>query len=276
MCEIYHNEPRIPTLNIFPFWKKYFISLFFSYLMLKYVVNELYKNQFFKLLSEIPYENVTKILRLPLSEEERLRTARNVLEGFKKMGTGGTCFSLVNLSREILSMDNIHIFPAMAKIQRDSFPHFFCILEVDNEMYLLDPGYLITAPVHIDPEKTIYFDNSVMTFKLSPKDGVYTLYSTKGSQNKERYQFEIKPVSLSSFNEKWTQSYSYMNAVTASRIINKRFIYICGNYVQIQEAGNVHKYRNIKKAYAYLEEYFGFTPDQVKEAEQLLKKYNTK
>lgn len=242
--------------------------------MLKYGVNELYKNQFFNLLSEIPYENVTKILRLPLSASERPRNARTVLEGFREKGRGGTCFSLVNLSREILVMQNIRIFPAMADIQRDSFPHFFCLLENNNEYYLLDPGYLITTPVRIDPEKTVYFDNSVMTFKLSPKNGVYTLYSTKGSQNKERYRFKIKAVESAHFSERWSQSYTYMNAVTASRIIDKRFVYICGNYVQIREAGNIQKYRNMEKAYTYLEEYFGFSRDQIIEAEHLLKKYN--
>ena len=164
----------------------------------------------------------------------------------------------------------------MADISRKTFPHIFAVIEFSNHRYLLDPGYLIHSPVGLDNKNNINFSNSVVNFRLMPNHGHFALYSMTGTQSKLRYKFTLAPLPADDFKQLWIESFSYINDITVSGIINGKFIYINGDFVQIRTTGNVEKYKNRQKAMEYLESYFHFNENTISDAYDILKKINHK
>lgn len=231
--------------------------------------------QFFSILKNIPYENVSKILRLEMKPEDRPRDSQTLLKDHRDLHFGGTCFSLVNLIVKSLSVEGIRAFPVRADIHRRSFPHFFAVIEHGERHYLIDPGYLITAPIEISRETVSVQKNGVVDFVVRHINKEQFQFQTVTSgKYKTRYTFHVEPLDLSDFNRHWIESFNYMNAIVASRFIDDKFIYINGNYVQIRSKGNIEKYDHEEKALDYLRQYFDLDEHIVLTAKELLKKYN--
>jgi arylamine N-acetyltransferase len=228
----------------------------------------------FPILQQIPYENISKIMRLNLPPEQRPRNSKTVLKEHQKMHFGGTCFSLVNLLIRTLEIEGFKAYPVKADVHRRSFPHFFAIAEDAGKSYLIDPGYLINRPLEIIPDGKNVLQSGAIDFSVIAGDeGGYTLMTRTNGQQTLRYTFNIEPVSRADFMRYWIRSFDYINAIVASRFADEKFIYINGNYVQIRSKGNVEKYDQREKALEYLEQYFHFDETLIKTAESLLEKY---
>lgn len=227
--------------------------------------------QIFSVLKKIPYENVTKILRLLKENEERPRSSQIVLSEYLEKKHGGTCFSLVNLLVKSLKIEGVRAYPVKADIHRKTFPHFFAIIEHNNKEYLLDPGYLITDPIELKEYNFFTKLGSPINFELS-KDihDKYTLSTITSGVKKERYSFSVNEIGEKEFQEYWIKSFDYINDIVASCYINNNFIYINGDYVQIRSRGNVEKYNSAEKASEYLTKYFNLDKDLIKQAKEIL------
>ncbi|MBW6458532.1 MAG: hypothetical protein K0B52_05140, partial [FCB group bacterium] len=70
-------------------------------------INDIY---FFSILSKIPYENISKILRLDMDPQARPRDSKTVLSEHQAFHYGGTCFSLVNLVIRSLAIEGIKAY----------------------------------------------------------------------------------------------------------------------------------------------------------------------
>ncbi len=232
--------------------------------------------QLFSILKNIPYENVSKILRLEMPPEKRPRDSQLLLSDHREFHFGGTCFSLVNLVIRSLSVEAYNAYPVQADIHRRTFPHFFAIAQDNDKKYLIDPGYLINKPIEIKEDGISIQKNGAITFVLQYlKDGQYQLKTVTSGQHKIRYTFHIKPLDNLDFQAYWVDSFNYMNAIVASRFVDDKFIYINGNYVQIRSKGNIEKYDQEDKALEYLNRYFELDENIVHTANELLKKYRT-
>ena len=233
--------------------------------------------QLFSILKNIPYENVSKILRLEMKPEKRPRDSQTLLSDHREFHFGGTCFSLVNLVIRSLSVEGYNAYPVQADIHRRTFPHFFVVAEEKDKKYLIDPGYLINTPIEIKENAVTLQKNGAIDFLVENiKDEQYQLQTITSGQHKTRYTFHIKPLSESKFQANWVESFNYMNAIVASRFVDDKFIYINGNYVQIRSKGNIEKYDQEEKALEYLNTYFELDENIVHTANQLLKKYHSK
>ncbi|MDZ7797144.1 MAG: arylamine N-acetyltransferase [Candidatus Marinimicrobia bacterium] len=228
---------------------------------------------FFSILRQIPYENVSKILRLEKAPPERPRESRTVLSEHQSKHFGGTCFSLVNLVLKSLAVERIKAYPVMADIHRRSFPHFFAVAEDGDKKYLIDPGYLINEPLEISKEHSMHLQNGAIDFIVSHlKNDEYQLQTVSNGQQKTRYTFHIEALDEDAFREYWIRSFNYINSIVASRFVNGKFIYIHDNYVQIRSKGNVEKYDQAVKALYYLKKYFSMDEEIIKTANDLLQK----
>lgn len=233
--------------------------------------------QLFSLLKNIPYENISKILRLEMEPSKRPRDSKTLLADHRDFHFGGTCFSLVNLVIKSLSVEGIKAYPVQADIHRRTFPHFFVIIEENDKKYLIDPGYLINSPLEIVENGLSVQKNGVIDFVVHHiSQGQYQLQTITNGQHKTRYTFHIEPLSENEFNNNWIKSFEYMNAIVASRFIDDKFIYINGNYVQIRSKGNIEKYDQESKALEYLNTYFQIDENIVQTANELLNKYTQK
>ena len=104
--------------------------------------------------SNLPYENLTKIIRkfTARSPEERLRGPVEVVSGFIERRTGGTCFSLTYCLGSMLSSAGLRCHPVMADMKRPNI-HCALVVETAGRRYLVDPGYLVGEPVELAPRE---------------------------------------------------------------------------------------------------------------------------
>jgi arylamine N-acetyltransferase len=233
-------------------------------------LNDIY---FFSILRKIPYENISKILRLDLDPHVRPRDSKTVLSEHQQFHFGGTCFSLVNLVIRSLAIEGIKAYAVKGEIQRKSFPHFFAVAELEDKQYLIDPGYLINTPLEISAHNETRQQNGIIDFIVSPDGNGYQLKTATNGQHKLRYHFKIEALDENIFMDYWIRSFDYMNAIVASRFIEDKFIYINGNYVQIRSKGNIEKYDHKDKALYYLKNYFGYDEELIEKANGLLRKH---
>lgn len=240
-------------------------------------MKDLQKLQFFPILKNIPYENVSKILRLEMEPKERPRDSKTLLSDHLNFHFGGTCFSLVNLLIKSLEIEGIKAYPVKADIHRQTFPHIFAIIEYDNKKYVIDPGYLINTPIELKEHQITLNDNSPINFEIKQlSDGRFELHTHTGGIKKSRYTFQTNALEESEFRTYWIRSFDYMNAIVASRFVDDKFIYINDNFVQIRSKGNIEKYNSKEKALDYLNTYFKLDKHIIQTANDLLREYTKK
>lgn len=239
-------------------------------------MNKIEEIQFFRILQQLPYENISKILRLNLPPEQRPRNESTVLREHQSLHFGGTCFSLVNLLIRTLEIEGFKAYPVKAEVHRRGFPHFFAIAEAENKQYLIDPGYLINKPLEIIPGGQNKRHSGTIDFTVKAADsGTYQLLTQTNGQQTLRYTFSIEAVDNDNFMKYWIRSFDYINAIVASRFVDDKFIYINNDYVQIRSKGNIEKYNQRDKALEYLYMYFYFDEALILQAENILKEYRT-
>jgi arylamine N-acetyltransferase len=240
-------------------------------------MKDLQNLQFFPILKNIPYENVSKILRLEMEANKRPRDSKTLLSDHLNFHFGGTCFSLVNLLIKSLEIEGIKAYPVKADIHRQTFPHIFAIIECEDIKYLIDPGYLINSPVELKDHTVSLNKNSPINFEIKQLgDDHYQLHTITGGIKKSRYSFHTNALKESEFRSLWVDSFDYMNAIVASRFIDDKFIYINDHFVQIRSKGNIEKYHSKEKALDYLNTYFKLDKHIIQTANDLLKEYTKK
>ncbi len=173
--------------------------------------------------SGIPWENLTKFLAKTRGAppDELPRSPGTVMRGYVEAGTGGTCFSLTETLRCILSFQGYRCRPVMADMSHGRDIHCALLVEFqDGETFLADPGYLVPRPVGLSREKTVSLalGDQVMLWKPDGKGG-YDLYTTSGDGVETwRYRLKTAPVSRKEFMEHWTRSFDApgMNSLHAN------------------------------------------------------------
>lgn len=221
--------------------------------------------------SDIPYENLSKILRLPLERHKRPRTPETLIREFLDKGHGGTCFSLNYAVIKVLRIHGYPAWPVYVHSGRNSFPHYAVLFSLRGHQYLVDPGYLLYSPLCLKDKGGDFGTNGVLDYELSKQDGMYTLYSLDSRDRNVRYSFKPNPIGNRIFVHDWIQSFDYISSLVASRIVKKSILYINGDYVRFTDAHTVQKSYDKEKADTYLSTYFGFTQEEIDKARGILK-----
>ena len=147
--------------------------------------------------SNLPYENVTKILKdiHNGSSQDKLRRTQEVLEDHLRWNTGGTCFSLCNTLQDLLRSCGFDVFIAMADMHYGANIHCAIIVNRDGQRYLLDPGYLLHEPIPLPQVQSSYqTPMNTIVIQNEGKDR-YSLFTQESGVQRWRYRLRAKPTS---------------------------------------------------------------------------------
>jgi hypothetical protein len=190
----------------------------------------------------VPYENLTKILKADrvISARSAMRYPDEVIGDFLKWGTGGTCFSLTAALAAILDSLEIEAYPILADRSYGPDTHCGLIMPGKNgELLLLDPGYLLFAPMPVPRDGPVFFDTEFNRIELLPCAGgtrleLYTIVKNNG---KLRLTFKVEPVSDEAFGKAWEQSFAFemMTYPVLTRHANGCHQYLQGNVLAVRD-----------------------------------------
>jgi len=225
--------------------------------------------------SQVPYENVTKIIR-KFSEPDpklRLRGPEEVMKGFVEDHTGGTCFSLTWCLGSILSEAGYRCYPAMADMKRRNI-HCALVVRIGRKKYLVDPGYLLGDPVELTGNP-VTIPTSFGKVELRPRGAAsYDLFTVAGGEKSWRYRLRTTPVSKASFFRYWQASFSLpmMNSLQLTKLTPDGHLYIRDHHLRLRRE-NQKMNENIRAGLEQrIETEFGIPGDITAEARGLIER----
>lgn len=170
--------------------------------------------------AELPYENLTKIIALAEggAGSPRLRRPEQVMADHLALGTGGTCFSLVELLRVLATAAGLRCQPRMAHMRHGANIHCVLHCEAGGRRFLVDPGYLLPHPLPLEPEDAAIAGarpgeaRVVRAGSLGPApegipDGELDLYTIEPEGPLWRYRIDPRPPSPAEFEAHWRASF---------------------------------------------------------------------
>jgi hypothetical protein len=197
----------------------------------------------------IPFENLTKIIKADsvISATSAMRHPDEFLGDFLKWGTGGTCFSLTASVVAVFDSLGIEAYPVLA--DRHYGPNTHCglmIVQPGGEVLILDPGYLLFAPVQIPKEQPAFFDTGFNRIELRPVNGGtrLELYTSVKGNRKLRLTFKLEPVSDGAFGKAWEQSFAFemMTYPVLTRTVNGCHQYLQGNVLAERDSVRTRRF----------------------------------
>ena len=157
----------------------------------------------------VPYENLTKYLNCSDDAPRVLRMPETVVREHISAGTGGTCFSLTETAREIVSSRGIRARPVMADMQHGPSIHCAVLAELPGgKRYLVDPGYLVPEPVPLEEGSITRIDCGAESLEYRPAGGdSWDMFTVTERGSSWRYRIRLTPVTDIEFLESWTRSF---------------------------------------------------------------------
>lgn len=195
--------------------------------------------------SLIPYENATKIIKSDSNPDfyEDFRLPAEVVTDYLKSGTGGTCFSLVNLFKSLLDTCGFQSDLILADRTYGENTHTAVIVSFKDDIYLADPGYLIFTPLLLSREVAVTYRTGFSDILIEPvlKGHFFDVYSlNKDGTKKFRYRLKNEKIKKDIFFEAWRKSFEFemMNYLVITKASKGEHIYIRDNYVQYGTGSN--------------------------------------
>jgi arylamine N-acetyltransferase len=165
--------------------------------------------------SELPYENLTKIIAS--RSAARLRDAATVMRDHFALGTGGTCFSLTELLRVLAAAAGFVCQPLMAHMRHGANIHCALRVEADGRAFLVDPGYLVRRPLPLGGgdsasaatpgEALLVPAGALGTPRVALPDGGHDLYTLEAEGPRWRYRVSPRPPDPREFERHWRASF---------------------------------------------------------------------
>jgi len=221
--------------------------------------------------ARLPYENLSKILKLSrdFSSPAKIRLPLEIIEDHLQYHLGGTCFSLTFFLHTILLYRGYHPYPVIADMRNRPRTHCALIVVLQQRRYLVDPGYLLTRPMRIDPDRPRLYRSPAagVELRFNPDDERYHLYTFNRQEIKWRYSFVDRPVSSAEFLGCWHDSFFQggMHGLCLTRVEQKGLVYLHNNYLRVTTPGGVSKKR-LRRVEDAVEDLFGISPEWVERA----------
>ena len=227
-----------------------------------------------KAYSNLPYENVTKILKSASASvsDQKLRLTDEVLNDHLLWNTGGTCFSLCNALHEILTVSGFSAFIAMADMHYGANIHCAIVVNAAGNRYLLDPGYLLHDPIPL-PSVHLSHNNVMNTIVLQNEGkGNYSLFTEENGIQRWRYRLRAHPVSCVEFEKHWLHSFSLnsMEAVMLTRMNESGRLYYRKDRLELVESKRRTSHKITPADFGMLSKMFGVPSDLILQAQKAL------
>lgn len=177
--------------------------------------------------SHLPWENLTKLIKKHGSTSSKLRRSEEVMRDHAEMGTGGTCFSLTNTLRRILSDLGYNCYPVMADMRHGANIHCGLLVEHDKGKFLLDPGYLVAEPVPLPRDEPVVVRQPGQKMEYRPVErGNEIELRTINDRGEELVRYRLRPrrIPEPEFVRFWIESFGApaMNSLYLNRISGAR------------------------------------------------------
>ena len=225
--------------------------------------------------ADIPYENLTKIIRKFTARRpgERLRRPPEVVSGYIENRTGGTCFSLTFCLGSILTKAGFRCYPVMADMKRPNV-HCALIVTIDGRKYLVDPGYLLGEPVGLSGAP-VHLTTSFGNVELRPRSATrYDLFTVTGGERKWRYRMRLHPVSQPLFMRYWQESFDLpmMNSLQLTKLTGNGHLYIRNHHLRLRRRDDKINENIRTHLESRIESEFGIPGEITAEARGLIEK----
>lgn len=236
-----------------------------------------YLQRILRHFAKIPYENISKIIKSNHnwdSEINKIRLPEEVTEDYVTSKLGGTCFSLTFFLQSILTQNGFTCYPVMADMNAGKNIHCCLVVILGEQKYLVDPGYLLTQPMEINPQKPKLFRSEFAGVELryELRSGTYNLSTFNRDASKWRYRFRDRPVPAEEFLQYWLASFGWnsMHGICLTKVMNEGLLYIHKNFMR-ETTFNGKKNFNIRKNYhSVIHDNFGIDKQIIEQAQAAL------
>jgi arylamine N-acetyltransferase len=225
----------------------------------------------------LPYENISKIIKANAHWGEYTRSIRlpeEVIADHISCQLGGTCFSLTFFLQAILSNSGFECYPVMADMRAGNNIHCCMIVLMDGRKYLVDPGYLLTRPMELNPDNPRLFNTKFAGVELryDTQQKTYELYTFNELEMKWRYRFRDKPVADQEFLQHWLASFRWnsMHYLCLTKVYDNGLLYIRKDFMRetrFSKKKNYNVKHNLPEA---VEDNFGIDREIVAKAQAAL------
>ena len=224
----------------------------------------------------LPYENLTKILALETAGPGAppLRMPARVMADHLALGTGGTCFSLTELLRELVLEAGFDAHPVMAHMRHGANIHCALRVEAQGRAYLVDPGYLVrrplaltAAPGRAEVGEPLLLRVGALAELVPPgvPPGDFDLFTREPSGPRWRYRFSDHPAPREVFLAHWQQSFrlpGLRSLIVTRRDAVGRRLYLHDHKLRRSGGGEASTTRNVRQELAQaVAQSFGIDPE---------------
>ncbi len=172
-----------------------------------------YLTHLIRTFHRLPYENLTKIIRLHEAQTpfSRLRLPCDVLSDHILHGSGGTCFSLTYFFWHVLHGSGFRQYPVFCDRSYGPDTHCALIVILEGNKYLVDTGYLMEQPLLLPSFGEVISRGRNQTTVLwrIAATSQYLLSTVSGKVSKLRYRLKDTAVSHELFIKRWMDSFDW-------------------------------------------------------------------
>ena len=236
-----------------------------------------YLGQILSAFARLPYENISKIIKLNRhfnQADRRIRLPEEVMEDHLDWHLGGTCFALTYFLQSVLLQNGFRSYPVMAHMRAGENIHTANVVVFRGKKYLVDPGYLLNHPMEINTDRPRFFKTPFTGVELQfdPVSGYYNVFTFDHTTLKWRYRFRDEPVSWGDFLRYWQASFfrPSMHGISLTRATPEGLIFVHKNFmreVRFGEKRNLKIKENYEQVIASV---FGISPELVEQAQAAL------
>jgi arylamine N-acetyltransferase len=217
--------------------------------------------------AQLPYENLTKLIRKFTEPPgpSRRRTPDDVVSDHIQLGTGGTCFALSTLFREVLRRFGFECFVALCDSRRAVDSHCALVVTLDGTPHLVDPGYLVYRPLPMRAGQVSQHSGSAALQLVGDPSGQSFELSSGG---RPRYRVKNAPIGERQLLALWDESFDWtmMNNVHICQARADGYAYLHGRKLRHQ-GRRAKSTQNVREMLpAALGERFGIDPRIVEQA----------
>ena len=221
--------------------------------------------------ANLPYENISKIIKWNEKfEENHLRLPDEVISEHVDFHFGGTCFSLTFYLQTILSQNGFSCYPVTADMRAGKNIHCALIVILNNQKYLVDPGYLLNRPMLIDHSKLRLYrsEQSGVELQFDSQDNTFSLFTFNHEGKKWRYSFADVPVSPEKFLKYWKESFhrNSMHGICLTKVKKDGLIYIHKNFMRETDLSGKKNYNIRTNYHETIQTIFGIKQELVEKA----------
>ncbi|MCF7911413.1 MAG: arylamine N-acetyltransferase [Candidatus Cloacimonetes bacterium] len=225
---------------------------------------------------EIPYENVSKLLRQKNwtgGDELLLRLPDVLWNDFQENKLGGTCYSLTFFLEVILSNLGFECYPVSADMKWGRNVHCGLAVILEGVHWWCDPGYLLMTPMVLSGKFQQVYRTESSGIQLVFDGLKYRLGTFHGREIKWRYSFIDSKCKRSNFLHYWLASFEQrgMNGVCLTRQQKEGMIYIHNRFFKEVSRSAVRKSRLDSNWLKEIERLFGIPGILLEEAYSITK-----